>query len=390
MPTPRFIFVPVWLAFMAAAPAQYFYPKKDVVFAQVVVGGGFETVINLTWQGSRDHSDRAESEYSGTLTFFRLDNAVWNPVVNGRAVENGEYRIRFRGGRTVTLRLTGSELESGAAGLLSDDLLLDNLIEANLTYRVSEDGQVSDSVGVAPSKEFYWAVLPFEQFSEVALALVNGDASGDVTAEVDLILFSAAGEKLQTAPVTLGPRSHRAQFLHEFFPGQTLEGGKVEIASDALIFGSALTLTGGEFSSLPLEPAVTYYRVELVSEDRIATGALVLWPEGSFLRGYLAILRSGTISAGVGVFGDSEFSLVNGELEHGRLRLAFTILHDPFFAQEAVLFLGHDEFSFRTPDENWWLDTEWTGEWTAVLQDGTILKGTYKFREELGREYDGS
>ena len=197
---------------------------------------------------------------------------------------NGTHSVRFRGGRTVTLRLTGSELESGAAVLLSDDLLLDNLIEANLTYRVLQDGQVVDSVGIAPSKEFYWAALPFEQFSEVALALVNGDASGDVTAEVDLILFSAAGEKLQTAPVTLGPRSHRAQFLHEFFPGQTLEGGKVEIASDALIFGTALTLTGGEFSSLPLESAVTYYEVRLETEEHNASGKLVLWAEGSFLR----------------------------------------------------------------------------------------------------------
>ena len=375
MPTSRFIFVPVWLAFMAAAPAQYFYPKKDIAFAQVVVGGGFETVITLTHQGPRGHSDRTESEYAGTLTFFRRDNTVWNPVVNGRAAENGEYGIRFRWGKTVTLRLTGSELESGAAVLLSDDLLMDNLIEANLTYRVLQDGQVVDSVGVAPSKEFYRATLPFEQFSEVALALVNGDASGEFTAEVDLILFSAAGEKLQTAPVTLGPRWHRAQFLHEFFPGQTLEGGKVEIASDALIFGTALTLTGGEFSRLPLEPAPTYYEVRLETEERNASGELVLWMEGSFLRGYLAILRSGP-KPFLDPIGDPEVSLVNGELEAGRLHLAFTILQDPFFIEEATLVLENDQFSFG--------ETVVQGEWIEVFPDETILKASYELRRRNG------
>ncbi len=93
-------------------------------------------------------------------------------------MENGEYEIEIQPGATVTLRLTGSQLRSGAAVLRSDNLLLDNLIEANLTYRVLNNGQVSDSVGIAPSKEFYRASIPFEKFTETALALVNGDLSG--------------------------------------------------------------------------------------------------------------------------------------------------------------------------------------------------------------------
>lgn len=348
-------FVVTWLAFMAVVLGQHHYAKKDVLFAQVAVGGGFETVINLT--------NRGTSAYVGVLTFFRLDNTVWSPYVNRSSRSSGEYEIKIRAGETVTLRLTGPQLESGAAVLRSDNLRLDNLIEANLTYLIRNDGQISDSVGIAQSNEFHRASIPFEQFAETGLALAHGGTSGQ--AQVDLTLYSAAGRKLGTAVVRLGPRSHRARFLHEFFSEQTLERGRVEISSEAPIFGTALTLAGGEFSSLPLEPTSINYSVRLETGEHFATGELALWAEGSFLRGYLAI------SALDGeAFDELEFSLVNGELEAGRLRLAFTILQDPFFAEEATLTLGHDQFSFGAPAVS--------GEWFELFPDATTLEGTYE------------
>ena len=131
MQTKRFVLF--WLAFTAVASAQNFYPKKDAAFGQVVVGGGYETVINLTNRGT--HS------YVGTLVLFRTVNEQsvdWNPTVNGVAVQDGEYGVEIQPQATVTFRLTGSQLEAGAAILLSEDLLLDNLIEANLTYLILE------------------------------------------------------------------------------------------------------------------------------------------------------------------------------------------------------------------------------------------------------------
>ena len=221
---------------------------------------------------------------------------------------------------TVTLRLTGSQLEAGAAILLSEDLFLDNLIEAephetNLTYLVLRNGQVSDSVGIAPSKEFYRASIPFEKFTETALALANGDLSGEKRARVELSLFSGDGDPLGPKKIiTLGPLSHLAKFLHEHFPGQTLAGGKVEIASDFPIFGTALTFSGGQFSSLPLDPAPVTYSVRLEVDETYATGELALWTEGSFIRGYMVISAVNDVA-----FEDPEFSLVNGELEDGYL-----------------------------------------------------------------------
>ena len=359
MQTKRFVLF--WLAFTAVASAQNFYPKKDAAFGQVVVGGGYETVINLT--------NRGTDSYVGTLVLFRTVNEQsvdWNPTINGTAVQDGEYGVEIQPQGTATFRLTGSQLEAGAAILLSEDLLLDNLIEANLTYLILDGGQVSDSVGVAPSKEFYRAAIPFEEFSEIALALVNGDFSRERTANVELSLFSGDGNPLgPKTPITLGPLSHSAKFLHEHFPGQTLDGGKVEIASDFPIFGTALTFSGGQFSSLPLDPAPVTYSVRLEVDETYATGELALWAEGSFIRGYMVI------SAVDGEdFKDPEFSLVNGELEDGYLRLAFTILQDPFFNEEVTMSMGHDQFSFES--------NLVSGEWIELFQNGEHLKGTYE------------
>ena len=365
MQTKRFVLV--WLAFTAAASAQNFVPKKDAAFGQVVVGGGYETVINLTNRGT--HS------YFGTLSLFRIVNEAsvpWNPTVNGVAGEDGEYDLEIQPQATVTLRLTGSQLEVGAAILLSEDLILDNLIEANLTYLILENGRVSDSVGIAPSKEFYRASIPFEKFREIALALVNGDMSGERRARVELSLFSGDGDLLGAKKIiTLGPLFHSPKFLHEHFPGQTLDGGKVEIVSDSPIFGTALTFKGKQFSSLPLDPVPVTYSVRLKlhdpeeSRDHYATGELALWAEGLFIRGYMVI--SGVDGE---AFDVAEFSLVNGELEDGRLRLAFTFIEDPFLAKEATMSMGHDQFSFES--------NLVSGEWIEQFRDASYLKGTYE------------
>ena len=340
MQTKRFVLI--WLAFTAVASAQNYYPKKDAAFGQVVVGGGYETVINLTNRGT--HS------YVGTLGLFRTVNnesVDWNPTIDGVAVENGKYGVEIQPQATLTLRLTGSQLESGAAMLLSENFFLDNLIEANLTYLIIEGGQVSDSVGIAPSKEFFRASIPFEKFSEIALALANGDLSGERTAKVELSLFSRDGNSSgPKKTITLGSLIHSAKFLHEHFPRPPLDGGKVEIASDSPIFGTALTFSGGQFSSLPLDPAPVTYSVRLVSQQgSTATGELILWAEGFFVRGYLVFA---TVD-GEAYSEEPFLHVVNGELALSQFRLAFTVFDDPFHGEEVAFSLRHDDFSFEKP-----------------------------------------
>ncbi len=359
MQTKRFLLI--WLGFVTAVSAQNYFPKKDAAFGQVVVGGGYETVINLT--------NRGTGPYVGTLGLFRtVNNAsmAWNPTINGVPVQDGEYEVEVRPAETVTLRLTGTQLEVGTAILLSDNLLLDNLIEANLTYQILDGGQVSDSVGIAPSKEFYRAAIPFEEFGDTALALVNGDMSGRRRATVELNLFSSDGIPVgPTRTIRLGSLAHTARFLNELFPGQTLQRGKVEIASDLAIFGTALTFSGGQFSSLPLDPTPVTYSVRLDVEESYATGELSLWAEGFFIRGYMMILELDGEA-----IENPKVSLVNGELENGFLRLAFTIVEDPFYAEEVTMSMGHDDFSFESNSVS--------GSWIVLFRDDSNLKGTYE------------
>ena len=118
----------VWIHLVVAAFGQNYYPRKDAAFGQIAVGGEIETVINLT--------NRGTFAYTGTVRFFRGKGNVWNPLVNGNTISKGTYPLEIQPKSTATLRITGNQLESGAAVVISEDLFLDNFIEANLTYFV--------------------------------------------------------------------------------------------------------------------------------------------------------------------------------------------------------------------------------------------------------------
>ena len=347
------------------ALGQDYYPRKDAAFGQVAVGGGIETVINLT--------NRGTYLYTGSIRFLRGQGSVWNPLVNGTAIVNGEYALEIQPKSTATIRLTGDQLESGAAVAVSQDLLLDNFIEANLTYFVRSGESVTDSVGVSPSKEFYLASVPFQDLESIALALVNGDLSGERVAHVLLRLFTEGGSQLETKSLELGSFFHDASFLSELFPGLDLERGKVEISSDIPIFGTALTLEEGEISSLPLEPSPVAYTVRMISsEGSVATGEMALWAEGFFVKGYFLISAIDEEP-----LPEAVLELVNGQLFDQFLQLSFAVSEDPFFAEEATLYFEHTNFSFDSDV----VSDSWV---QMFLSDHATLEGTY----ELSRRTD--
>ena len=197
---------------------QDYYPGKDAAFGQVAVGGGIETVINLT--------NRGTYPYAGSIRFLRGQGSAWNLRVNGSVISNGEYSLEIQPKSTASIRLTGDRLESGAAVVVSQDLLLDNFIEANLTYFVRSGESVADSVGISPSKEFYLASVPFQDLNSIALALVNGDLSGQRVARVLLRLFTEGGSQLATKTLELGSFSTMPAFCRNSFQGSTCSGGR--------------------------------------------------------------------------------------------------------------------------------------------------------------------
>lgn len=346
------------LLFIGTCAGQTFFPRKDLIFGQVAVGDAIYTQITAT--------NRGVYPYAGTLFFRKGQGEPWTPLVDGTVAQNGQREIELKPGETITLKITGTdEQPAGTVMLMSDDLLLDNFIEGNLTYFFRASNQITDSVGVASSQEFYLATLPFENFSTVALALVNGNVNLDETLEgrsnanVTLRLYDSDGDLVATSNdpdlSPMVPMAHIPRFLPQFFPAGTQLGrGRVEIVSDVPIFGTALTFlyveSGTQSSSLSLEPSTITYSIRLDSEaDDVLEGEITLWAEGYFVKGYLVI---STVNGGP--VQERVFTFVNGQLIDGILELSFYAQGEAFqvLADEVSLvleILGGFSFSGTDP-----------------------------------------
>ena len=343
----------------ASASAQFFLQQKDLSFAQAAAGPTIETVLTLTNRG--DHA------YSGVLRLTQgLDAVAWNPLVNGVRTTGGTYAVTVDVDAIVTLRLTDTALLVGQVALIADDVVLDNFVEGTLTYYIRSGDTVTDSVGVAPSTEFYLASLPFERFQDIALALANaGSTSGDQTAptaDVSIALINSQGELMDTQQMSLIPGAHSAQYLFQLFSGvegtDTLTAGKVEIASTTPIVGTALTQVNlQQLSSLPLNPAPVEYILEMEGNNGDHfSGDLALWVEGFFVKGYLRIYTFNDHD-----FSEPQLTLVHGQLLDRYLDLSFFALSQNFFGDtgtqdvEMSLYFGLSDFGLESvdPSGNW-------------------------------------
>jgi len=335
--------------------------QKDVGFAQVAVGGGYETVITLT--------NRGTFAYSGNLTLRRGDDGQpWNPTVDGQPITNGQVSVDIEMGETVTLRLTGDSVESGMAVLVSSDVVLDNFVEGNLTYFVRSGTKLTDSIGVSPSTEIFLASIPFETFSAVALALANADfrTSGAQTAAVTIKLFDDAGDQVESESLTLTPLAHSAKFLSQIFD-ESVGRGKIEISSDVPVIGTALTFISGQLSTLPMLPSPIAYTLLLTQSDQTEfTGELTLWAEGFFVKGYLSIYEK-----------DGEplenpiLTFVHGQLIDGWLDLNFFTQDEAFEDRDVSLYISDSSFSFA--------DAATSGDWVATfVDDNSTRTGTFE------------
>lgn len=337
------------------ASAQYLFQRKDAAFAQVAAGGNIETRIVLT--------NRGNFIYQGVIYFSTgMQGRAWNVFVNGSPIENGSYSFQLNLDEVLTLRITdpGSDVARGGnAVIVADDLTPDNFLECNLTFYITDHGEITDSVGILPGDEFYLASLPFEDFSQIALALTDTrfpDEAGENTTDNQVILLSLLddeGNLLDTLEVEgLKPWGHAAMYLPEYFVGDPFSGkeprrGKVEIASPYPVVATALTQVGPELSSLPLQAAPVGHEVSLVHEDGTQfTGSAALWAEGYFVRGYLTITQVNDSDVAKPLL-----TLINGQLIDGILDLTFFAPAENFWGPgsekgEVVVYVLNEAFSF--------------------------------------------
>ena len=317
-----------------AASAQVFYPQKDLVFTHLAAGGGYETVLTL--------ANRGTFNYTGKMYFYKNCAEAWNPTVNGTAITGGLLTVTLPPGDTVTYRVSGANLEAGFCYLYSDDMVMDNFVEGNQAYYVLSGPTVLDSIGISPSTELFISTVPFESFSTIAVAFANPDFYWSRTASVTLRLYDSAGTFQTSANISLAPRCHYPRFLSDIFPGYNPGRGRLDIQSDNPIVAAALTLNGGQLSSLPMIPSPTTYDVTAVDVSGITSlGEAALWIEGRFVKGYLRVTEfNGTAM-------DYVFP-IEGRYVNGSLRMSFYGSGPAFNNQEATIYFYIPGFSLTT------------------------------------------
>ena len=317
-----------------AASAQVFFPQKDLVFTHLAAGGGYETILTLT--------NRGTYTYTGKMYFYKNCGEAWNPTVNGSAITGGWFTASLPPGDTVTYRVSGANLEAGFCYLYSDDMVLDNFVEGNQTYYVLSGLTVQDSIGISPSTELLISTVPFESFSTIAVAFANPDFYWSRTASITLRLYDSAGTFLTSANVSLAPLCHYPRFLSDIFPGYNPGRGRLDIQSDNPIVAAALTLNGGQLSSLPMIPSPTTYDMTAVDVGGITTrGEAASWIEGRFVKGYLRVIEfNGTAM-------DYVFPIA-GRFVNGSLRMSFYGSGPAFNNEEATIYFYIPSFSLAT------------------------------------------
>ena len=274
--------------------SQNIYPKKDLIFTQVVAGSGFDSSIAVT--------NRGTYTYEGRIEFTTgADGALWNPIVNNTRVTAGNLEIAIAPDQTKVFYIKETSLKVGYAVFLSIDWSVDNHLEGNLTYFSYDSAGIQDAVGVPESREFYLSSLPYSNFYDVGLSLANADLYGSGPADVRILLFYQNGEIATQCSVELASYGHFSKFLSELpweDPLYTLDPvtiGKVEIESSVAISGIAMTITDGaggkaEISTLPIDATPILYAFTMDADNGdVYEGELSIWIEGYFVKGYMHI-----------------------------------------------------------------------------------------------------
>ncbi|MDD5544136.1 MAG: hypothetical protein PHX83_13275 [Acidobacteriia bacterium] len=323
--------------------AQTLSPHRSIAFSQIAAGGGYETLINLT--------NRGPNTFNGTLNFFQGSNQPWNPLVNGTAQSN--VPLTLAPGATMTLDVTGSGGVGAGFGVVTPTgNSVSGLLEGTLTYYVkSGTGTVLDSVGVAPSNEMYVTTIPFDNFNTIALALANLNPVGIL---VHLKLYSATNQLVQSFDQPLQNMQQIPKFLTEIFPGINLTRGRLDIQSDNLFIGTALTVVGGQLSALPFIPAAKTYTFSLSGGPGPAgTGEACMWFDGTNVQGYARNLTQG----GQPVDGTPNY--FNGQFSGNTLLFYMT---GQSGGQSYVQYFTINQFSISSQSLN--------GSWIAFLVSG--------------------
>lgn len=323
----------VLLSLSSPLHSQHLYPKKELIFTQVIAMPGFYSVIAVTNRGT-------EIYRAAMFLSTGAESTAWNPVVNGEQVTNGTVPVSIPPDETKVFYITDTDFKVGLAFFSSYDFWLENHVEGNLTYYSFSGNITLDAIGVPASTEFFNTSLPFSSFNDVGLSL--GNISGDHAA-VEVTLFDHTGIPVSECQFTVLSGGHFSAYLKEL-PWTTPIGsfgpvGKVDIQTDVSLTGIAMTITpdgagGAQISTLPLDATPLVYTLGLTSGSGVDTymGRLTLWIEGFFVKGYMTLTQENGEFIQQGKYGSVPF-MVSGRIKNDSLDLAFVTDGWPTAAQ---------------------------------------------------------
>ena len=285
------------IAFSSTGLSQTLFPKKDLLFTQVIAADYFISSINVT--------NRGPATYNGTLYFNTgATGDAWSPEVNGSQTTFGTVDVVIPADSSTVFAVKDSVFTVGYAYFISDDFSLDNQIEGNLSYFYFDGSTLLDAVGVPASREFQNVTLPFDSFNNVGLSLAHPVFIGQPAANVNLLLYDEDGNAVASHDFQLSPGGHFSLYLSQLdwngagVPDGFGPIGKVEIYSDSFISGICMLVTpggaaGAQISTLPLGGTPLTYQVQFNGSGDIAgdvyLGDLTIWIEGYYVNGYLTL-----------------------------------------------------------------------------------------------------
>jgi hypothetical protein len=354
------LLIAVW---PVTAMAQNLTPYRSIAFTQIVAGGGFDSLINLT--------NRGTNPYNGTLYLFKSSatNQPWSPTINGTPVTNGAYPFTINAGQTITLDITGDSIAAGFGQVIAADTSASGILDGTLTYYIKSGTSVTDSVGVLPSSELMTTTIPFDNFSTIALGLVNLNPFGTT---LHLKLYNDTGAKVAQIDPQFGSMQQMSGYLSGpkgFFPSATITRGRLDIQGDNYFIGTALTqqppapgTAVGQYSSLPLLPSPkTYTYVRSGGGQPTMTGELYMFVEGNSYQGYVHDLTSGGSPV------NNPISYIQGHMiSDPSGNPALTIYNTgQTQGQEYILYINIDPFSLSSQNVS--------GTWLGILTTGGPL-----------------
>lgn len=238
------------------------FSQSHLVFPQIVLGSGYETILQIMNEVETDNTVHVELR-SGNLTLFNGD-PLWAQFNGTASSPSGTFSLAPFQELSVTLTRPDAttELLNGWAYVHSSTS--GGKISASLIYRQKSNGRLLHSIGVAGARPFRYAVIQAdhqESGIDTGIAFVN---PYNVTLTVSIELFQAK-QKIGSYSQTLGAYQHFARLVSELFPLFKNAQGTVviEAAANHAVPILALRMEQGQYASIPVRPLGFVFRYEI-------------------------------------------------------------------------------------------------------------------------------